>query len=109
GIYSTHMRTEGLGVFEAVDEALAIGARAGVPVEIIHLKIAEHTLWGKMPALVAKIAAARARGADVQANVYPYRAGQNNLSALIPPWAQEGGVQAMLGRLRDPASRARIE
>ncbi len=109
GIYSTHMRTEGLGVFEAVDEALTIGARAGVPVEIIHMKIAEHTLWGKMPDLVAKIAAARARGADVQANVYPYRAGQNNLSALVPPWAQEGGTKAMLDRLRDPAMRKRLD
>ncbi len=56
GIYSTHMRNEGLGVFHSVDEALEIGHRAGVPVDIIHLKIAEHSLWGKMPELIAKIA-----------------------------------------------------
>ena len=79
GIYSTHMRTEGRGVFESVAEAIEIGRRANVPVDIIHLKIAEHEMWGQMPELTATIAAARARGQDVQANVYPYRAGQNNL------------------------------
>ena len=92
GIYSTHMRTEGRGVFESVAEAIEIGRRANVPVDIIHLKIAEHEMWGQMPELTASIAAARARGQDVQANVYPYRAGQNNLSSIIPPWAHEGGV-----------------
>ncbi len=90
GIYSTHMRTEGRGVFESVAEAIEIGRRANVPVDIIHLKIAEHEMWGQMPELTASIAAARARGQDVQANVYPYRAGQNNLSSIIPPWAHEG-------------------
>jgi N-acyl-D-amino-acid deacylase len=109
GIYSTHMRNEGLGVFRSVDEALEIGHRAGVPVDIIHLKIAEHSLWGKMPELIAKISQARANGQQVEANVYPYRAGQNNLSAIIPPWAQEGGSEAMLGRLRDKSLRPRLE
>jgi N-acyl-D-amino-acid deacylase len=109
GIYSTHMRTEGRGVFESVAEAIAIGQRARVPVDIIHLKIAEHEMWGQMPELTASIAAARARGQDVQANVYPYRAGQNNLSSIIPPWAHEGGSQAMIGRLKDPSLRPRLE
>ena len=109
GIYSTHMRTEGRGVFESVAEAIEIGRRANVPVDIIHLKIAEHEMWGQMPELTATIAAARARGQDVQANVYPYRAGQNNLSSIIPPWAHEGGSQAMIARLKDPALRPRLE
>jgi N-acyl-D-amino-acid deacylase len=109
GRYSTHLRTEGHGVFEAVAEALEIGREAHVPVDIIHLKIAEHSMWGQMPELVQSIAAARAAGQDVQANVYPYRAGQNNLSAIIPPWAQEGGAQAMIGRLKDPSLRPRLE
>src|ERR1051325_9154792 len=76
GIYSTHMRTEGRGVFESVAEAIEIGRRAQVPVDIIHLKIAEHSMWGQMPELIASITRARDRGQDVQANVYPYRAGQ---------------------------------
>jgi N-acyl-D-aspartate/D-glutamate deacylase len=108
GIYSTHMRTEGEGIFEAVDEAIEIGRRAGIPVDIIHLKIAEHRLWGKMPDVVARISEARARGEQVTANVYPYRTGQNNLSSIIPPWAHEGGSEALIARLKDPALRERL-
>jgi N-acyl-D-aspartate/D-glutamate deacylase len=108
GIYSTHMRTEGKGVFESVSEAIEIGKRAGIPVDIIHLKLADHQLWGKMPELVAEIQNARAHGQDVTANVYPYRAGQNNLASIIPPWAHEGGTQAMLERLKDPSLHTRL-
>ncbi len=109
GIYSTHMRTEGTGVFTAVEEAIEIGRRARLPVDIIHLKIAEHTMWGRMPDLVALIAAARAKGQAVEANVYPYRAGQNNLASIVPPWAHEGGAQALVSRLKDPSLRPRLE
>ncbi|MFN7933320.1 MAG: D-aminoacylase [Bryobacteraceae bacterium] len=109
GIYSTHMRTEGFGVFESVAEALEIGRRAKVPVDIIHLKIAEHKLWGKMPELIGVIANARAQGQEVEAHVYPYRAGQNNLATIIPPWAHEGGRDAMLARLKDATLRPRLE
>lgn len=108
GIYSTHMRTEGFGVFEAVSEALEIGRRARVPVDIIHLKIAEHKLWGRMPELVGLIANARAQGQQVEAHVYPYRAGQNNLASIIPPWAHEGGRERMIARLQDMALRERL-
>jgi N-acyl-D-amino-acid deacylase len=109
GIYSTHVRTEGHGVFEAVGEAIEIGRRARLPVDILHLKIAEHQLWGRMPDLIAVIDRTRSSGQQVEANVYPYRAGQNNLASIIPPWAQEGGTQAMLQRLKDPALRPRLE
>jgi N-acyl-D-amino-acid deacylase len=109
GIYSTHLRHEGAEVFTAVDEALAIGRRAHVPVDIIHLKISDHTLWGQMPRLIDKIAKARAAGATVTANVYPYHAGQNDLASIVPPWAHEGGAAALVHRLKDPALRARIE
>lgn len=109
GVYSTHMRTEGQGVFESVAEAIRIGKEAGVPVDIIHLKLADHALWGKMPELVASIAQARANGQEVTANVYPYRAGQNDLASIIPPWAHEGGSEAMIRRLKDPSLRARLE
>lgn len=109
GIYSTHLRTEGEGVFKAVAEALEIGRRAKLPVDIIHLKIAEHKFWGRMPELVALLANTRAQGQLVEANVYPYRAGQNNLSSIIPPWAHEGGSKAMIARLKDAAQRPRLE
>jgi N-acyl-D-amino-acid deacylase len=109
GIYSTHMRTEGQGVFESVAEAIEIGRRAHVPVDIIHLKIADHKLWGQMPEVVATIAQARANGQEVTANVYPYRAGQNDLASIIPPWAHEGGPDAMIGRLKDASLGPRLE
>ncbi|MGV3516915.1 N-acyl-D-amino-acid deacylase family protein [Luteitalea sp.] len=109
GLYSTHMRTEGKGVFASVEEAIEIGRRANLPVDIIHLKIAERTMWGRMPELVALIAAARARGQAVEANVYPYRAGQNNLASIVPPWAHEGGTAALIARLQDPSLRPRLE
>ncbi len=109
GIYSTHLRTEGEGVFKAVAEALEIGRRAKLPVDIIHLKIAEHKFWGRMPELVALLANTRAQGQLVEANVYPYRAGQNNLSSIIPPWAHEGGAKAMIARLKDASLRPRLE
>jgi N-acyl-D-amino-acid deacylase len=109
GLYSTHNRNEGQGVFQAVDEAIEIGRRSGAPVDVIHLKIADRALWGRMPDLVAKIAKARADGLPVEANVYPYRAGQNDLASIIPPWAHEGGAPAMIRRLRDPRLRPRLE
>lgn len=109
GIYSTHNRNEGTEVFDAIKEAIAIGERAGVPVDVIHLKIADQKLWGRMKEIVALIEDARKRGVDVQANVYPYTRGNNNLSSIIPPWAHEGGTAKMLERLRDPKQRERLK
>jgi N-acyl-D-aspartate/D-glutamate deacylase len=109
GIYSTHNRNEGTGVFEAVKEAIEIGERAGVPVDIIHLKIADQKLWGRMNEVVELIEAARRRGVNVQANVYPYTRGNNNLASIIPPWAHEGGTALLLDRLRDPKLRERLK
>lgn len=109
GIYSTHNRHEGTGVIDAVKEAIAIGEGAGVPVDVIHLKIADRSLWGKMNDVVALIDAARQRGVNVQANVYPYIRGVDNLFSIIPPWAHEGGREKMLERLKDPAQRPRLK
>lgn len=108
GIYSTHIRDEGLGVFKSVEEAIEIGRRARIPVDIIHLKIAHKELWGRMSEVVGMIRAARKEGLNIQANVYPYTAGQNNLSAIIPPWAHDGGREQMLRRLKNPQDRARM-
>jgi N-acyl-D-aspartate/D-glutamate deacylase len=109
GIYSSHIRNEGLGVFESVREAIDIGERAGVPVDVIHIKIADQQLWGQMDRVVALIDEARARGVNVQANVYPYTRGNNNLVSIIPPWAHEGGRGKLLERLRDPEQRRRMK
>ncbi|HUG68601.1 MAG TPA: D-aminoacylase [Pirellulaceae bacterium] len=109
GIYSTHIRNEGTGVFASVKEAIEIGERAGVAVDVIHLKIADQQFWGRMNEVVALIEDARARGVNVQANVYPYTRGNNNLVSIIPPWAHEGGRDALLKRLQDPQQRARLK
>jgi len=109
GIYSTHIRDEGTGVFDSVREAITVGEQAGLPVDIIHLKIADETYWGRMNEVIGLIEEARQRGLNVQANVYPYTRGNNNLSSIIPPWAHEGGAPALLDRLRDPAQRTRIK
>lgn len=109
GLYSSHIRTEGIGVFDSIKEAIDVGEKAGVPVDIIHLKIADEKLWGKMKDVIALIDAARARGVNVQANVYPYTRGNNNLASIIPPWAHEGGTAKMLERLKDAKQRERLK
>ncbi len=109
GIYSTHIRNEGTGVFDSVKEAIAIGERAGVAVDIIHLKIADQQFWGRMDEVIALIENARSRGVNVQANVYPYTRGNNNLVSIIPPWAHEGGRGELVKRLKDSKLRERMK
>jgi N-acyl-D-amino-acid deacylase len=108
GVYATHMRSEGDAETAALDEAFRIGAEAHIPVEIFHLKVSGQRNWGKAPVVIRSIDAARARGVDVAADTYAYTAWENSFSAFIPPWAHEGGTAALLGRLKDPATRARI-
>jgi N-acyl-D-aspartate/D-glutamate deacylase len=109
GLFSSHIRNEGTGVFDAVKEAIAVGERAGVPVDIIHLKIADQKYWGRMQEIVTLIEEARRRGINVQSNVYPYTRGHNDLASIIPPWAHEGGRAKMLERLKDPKARERMK
>jgi N-acyl-D-aspartate/D-glutamate deacylase len=108
GIYSTHIRDEGEGVFRSIAEAIEVGRGARIPVDIIHMKIAHKALWGQANEIAAIVQKARQEGHDVQANVYPYTAGQNNLSSIIPPWAHDGGRESLLQRLRDPRARQRM-
>ncbi|MGH7527605.1 MAG: N-acyl-D-amino-acid deacylase family protein [Gemmatimonadales bacterium] len=108
GIYATHMRSEGDEIIPALDEAIRIGREARIPVEIWHLKAAGKGNWGRMPEIVAKIEAARRSGVDVAADTYAYPAWFNSLSAMVPPWAHDGGTAQLLERLRDLAARRRI-
>jgi N-acyl-D-amino-acid deacylase len=109
GIYATHMRSEGDGVLDALDEAIRIGKTAHIPVEIWHLKAAGKQNWGRMKDIVARIDQARHAGVDVSANTYAYPAWFNSMSAFVPPWAHDGGDEQLLARLKDPATRARIK
>ncbi len=106
GIYITHMRSEADQYLEAIDEAIEIGRRADVPVEIYHLKAAGKRNWGKAAPAVAKIDSARAAGQDVSADMYAYVAGGTGLAACFPPWASADGK--LLDNLKDPSTLAKI-
>jgi N-acyl-D-amino-acid deacylase len=108
GIYATHMRDEGNAELPALEETFRIGREARIPVEIFHLKVAAQPNWGTMPQLVERIDQARAQGIDVSADTYAYTAWSNSLSAFTPPWANDGGKQQLLQRLKQPAMRARM-
>lgn len=110
GFYSTHMRDESEKLLPAIEEAIEIGEKGGVKVEIFHLKGAYAPGWGKlMPQAVATIDAARARGVDVAANLYPYTAGGTGLDISVPNWVWADGVEKGIERLKDPAMRARMK
>ena len=108
GFYASHMRGEGATLLQAVTEAITVGREADMPVQISHLKAAGKPNWGKVADALALIDAARAEGLDVLADAYPYIASSTSLRTLLPDWALEGGVDAMLGRLKDSGGRAQI-
>ncbi len=108
GIYTSHMRSEGANLPEAMDEAIAIGRESGVRVELSHLKTSGRKNWHLADAALEKIRAARAEGLEVAADRYPYTAGSTDLDVVLPGWASGGGREEVLRRLRDPATRRRI-
>jgi N-acyl-D-amino-acid deacylase len=102
------MRGEGATLLQAVTEAITVGREADMPVQISHLKAAGRPNWGKVADALALIDAARADGLDVLADAYPYVASSTSLRTLLPDWALDGGVEAMLGRLGDSGGRTQI-
>jgi N-acyl-D-aspartate/D-glutamate deacylase len=110
GMYASHIRGEGKEVVQSVGEAITIGEKGGLPVEVFHLKVAYQPGWGKLMGEVGKeIDEARARGVDVAADMYLYDAGGTGLEAVIPSWAFDGGAPKLLDRLKDPATRTRLK
>jgi len=108
GIYFSHIRGEGETLLEAVKEAIEIGERAGVPVEIAHFKASGKKHWGKTKESLRLVGEGRRRGVDVTFDQYPYIASSTGLAALLPHWAQEGGAERLLERLADPEMRRKI-
>ncbi|MEJ0040339.1 MAG: D-aminoacylase [Gammaproteobacteria bacterium] len=108
GMYIAHIRAEGDRVLEAVQETIDIARASGAPAEIYHLKIEGTANWDKLDAVIAKIEAARAAGTRITADMYTYTAGATGLDAAMPPWVQDGGLEAWIARLKDPAQRARV-
>jgi N-acyl-D-amino-acid deacylase len=109
GIYISHQRSESNQIIASLDEVFAVAERADIPAEVWHLKTAYRANWGRMPEILKHFEAARARGLDVTANMYPYDRASNGLDACLPLWVREGGLEPMLQRLNNPAERARIK
>lgn len=108
GMYISHIRSEGSTFIEALNEFLTIARQAGITAEVYHLKAAGRANWHKMEEAVRMIEAARASGLPVTADMYTYDFSGTGLSSCIPPWAHDGGHEALVARLRDPAARDRI-
>lgn len=108
GIYISHIRDEGNHEMEAIDELISIARRAKIPAEIYHLKVSGEKNWPKLPEVIRKIKDAQAEGLKITADMYTYPAGATGLDASMPPWVQEGGLEAWRRRLQDPAIRARV-
>ncbi|MBI1765972.1 MAG: D-aminoacylase [Acidobacteria bacterium] len=109
GIHTSHMRDEAAGVLKSVAETIAIGEQGGLPTQVTHHKIIGKDNWGRSVDTLHLVAEARARGVDVTIDQYPYTASSTGLVALLPQWAQEGGLRELVKRLEDPATRAKIK
>src|SRR5438067_186798 len=108
GIYISHMRSEGNHLIEGVEELIRISREAAIPGEIYHLKAAGQPNWPKMDRVIEMVEAARKSGLRITADMYTYTAGATGLDAAMPPWAEDGGTEALYKRLRDPVQRAKI-
>ncbi len=108
GRYISHIRSEGNRLLESVDELIQIAKEAGTGAEIYHLKAAGKNNWSKIEQVFEKVNLARSQGLDITADMYNYTAGATGLDAAMPPWVQEGGLNAWIERLRDPQIRSRL-
>ena len=109
GIYVTHMRDEGPGLIQSVEETIRIAREAGIPAHINHHKAVGAAQFGWSRRTLAMIDSARAAGLDVTHDLYPYTASSTGSSILFPQWSLEGGREAFARRMADPATRARVE
>lgn len=108
GIYTAHMRSEGDHIEAAIGETIAIAKASGAPAHIYHLKLAGKDNWGKLDQVIATIEQARAQGTRITADMYTYTAAATGLDAAMPPWVQDGGLEAWIARLRQPEQRAKV-
>jgi N-acyl-D-aspartate/D-glutamate deacylase len=108
GIYTSHLREEGLGLIDAVQEAIMIGREAEIPIVLTHHKAIGRPMWGASVKTLAMVDSARAIGLDIMMDQYPYTASSTGISVLIPNWARAGGQSAFKKRLEEPATRKKI-
>lgn len=108
GLYLSHIRSEGDRLLDAVDETIALAKQSGAPAEIFHLKVAGASNWRKLAPVIQRIEKARAAGVRVAADMYVYTAASTGFDAAMPTWVQDGGPEAWIARLKDPAIRQRV-
>tara|TARA_B100000768_G_C11260573_1_gene368609 strand:- start:74 stop:1753 length:1680 start_codon:yes stop_codon:yes gene_type:complete len=108
GLYISHMRSEGNGLLQSIDELITIADKADIRAEIYHLKMSGKENWSKYDEVIRKIDSARVSGLSITTNMYTYIAGATGLDASMPPWVQEGGYDKWAERLQDPAIRRRV-
>ena len=108
GIYTSHLREEGVGLFQGVGEALEIGRQARIPIVLTHHKAIGQLMWGKSTVTLRMVDSARAAGTDVMIDQYPYTASSTSLNVLVPPWALEGGRTELAKRLQNPVLKDSI-
>lgn len=108
GFYASHVRNEEAGLLSAINEAIEIGRQTGIRVEVSHLKACGRANWNKQQAAIDLIESARKEGIEVLADAYPYEAWSTDLDVLLQPWVRDGGAEAIVGRLSDPALREQL-
>ncbi|MBN1226787.1 MAG: D-aminoacylase [Deltaproteobacteria bacterium] len=108
GILTSHIRNEGNDLITSLEEVLTIAQKADIPLQISHLKTEGRSNWWKVDQALEMIGSFRDKGVKVTCDRYPYLASQTSLQSLLPKWAQDGGTEAILNRLQDPATRQTI-
>lgn len=109
GVYSTHLRDEGIAIMPAIEETIEIGQKANIPIILTHHKVIGKPMWGKSDETLARVDKARNNGVNILLDQYPYAASHTGLSVLIPAWARAGGQEKFIERLSNPESYAKIK
>ncbi len=109
GIYATHLRNQALHITEAIEEAIEIGEKNGIPVQISHIKLAQDAVWGQLERITKPVEEARSRGVEVTIDQYPYTATSSGFTSSLPSWAFEGGKEKILERLKDKDNYEKIK
>jgi N-acyl-D-amino-acid deacylase len=109
GIYASHLRDQGSKITEALNEAIAVGERLRMPVQISHIKLAEEDVWNETERIIRPVEEAQRRGVEVTLDQYPYTATSSSFTSSFPSWCFEGGQEKFLERLGDSETYEKIK
>jgi N-acyl-D-amino-acid deacylase len=108
GIYASHMRSEGAGIFNAIEELMRVAREANIRAQISHIKLSGNAMWGRATEVLELIERARAEGLDITQDQYMYTASSTSMSTLIPSSAREGTLEEFRKRIGDPTWKAKL-